>query len=851
MTSRRIAISLSLITSLLGIGTACEDSGSFTIVDTDKADPISGLTDTDPPIFDTDPSAAYTDEDADGVTADVDCDDDNADVYPGAPEIADSTDNDCDDLIDEGTEVYDDDGDGFAEVDGDCDDDNDAIFPDAAEAADTLDNDCDGLTDEGTDLFDDDGDGFSEVDGDCDDDNPDQNPDQEEVYDQLDNDCDSLIDEGTPFFDDDGDGFSEAEGDCDDGNDTIFQGAEELNDNLDNDCNGWADDYMVCTGAVGDYSTIQAAINNSIDGWTVAVCPGTWDENVVINNRNITLTSLSSADPATIRGDGGSSVVQVTNAQDVSVMGLILTGGQAEDGGGLRCDDAELNLMGNVITDNNALNNGGGVAAEDCTIQFSDNEVTNNIAGNYGGGMYIEDSDGNVDGNLLADNESYEGGGLFIDEGGGGGFFGGGGGAETNVRNNEMRNNFVSTIDEESWGGHGGGGGGLWYDGDSEISGNLIIGNESLYNGGGVFTNYGKASFIANTVQDNISHEDGAGIYTNYSEMLIQDNLFQDNEAYDDAGGLRLYRGDCDVYDNVLIGNIAGDDGGGMKVSHARGHEIGRNIYQDNSAGDAGGGLELDNDTSDVYDCEFIGNTATRGAGLHAWLPEETHILESLLFLENVASDCGGGIQLDNSEYRTDLYNVTMVDNEADDGGAICLDIFYWDAEDAPGEVEDYYEPNTLHVFNSFIYDNDAEDDGGAIYVKAGEVEASNVYFENNDAPNGAAFATKEEASLEAVNNIIMNSGGGPIAVAEDGGSIVMRFNNFWENDGGFEGTDNPIGEDGNFEANPRLDDDFTLQNNSPCINAGDPSIDDGNGSRSDIGAYGGPSGAPADIGPL
>ena len=31
-----------------------------------------------------------------------------------------------------------------------------------------------------------------------------------------------------------------------------------------------------------------------------------------------------------------------------------------------------------------------------------------------------------------------------------------------------------------------------------------------------------------------------------------------------------------------------------------------------NEAGDAGGGLELDNDTTDVYDSEFVGNIASR-----------------------------------------------------------------------------------------------------------------------------------------------------------------------------------------------------------------------------------------------
>ena len=111
------------------------------------------------------------DQDGDGYPAADDCDDGNAAINPGATEVCDGVDNDCDGEIDEDvttTWYQDADGDGFGDSDvtadacekpsgyvptgNDCDDDEAEAFPGNTEVCDGIDNDCDGEVDEDEDM---------------------------------------------------------------------------------------------------------------------------------------------------------------------------------------------------------------------------------------------------------------------------------------------------------------------------------------------------------------------------------------------------------------------------------------------------------------------------------------------------------------------------------------------------------------------------------------------------------------------------------------------------------------------------------------------------------------------------
>jgi hypothetical protein len=159
------------------------------IADTNFIKPEKFGANVDTAIWDVDVVDSSVDSDGDGYSpAGGDCDDSNIATYPGAPELCDGENNDCDDPswpVALPTEL-DEDMDGYAECLGDCDDADAARSPGLPEiGCDGIDNDCDPGTSDAADL-----DGDTHVcDVDCDEGNPDTYPGAPEVNDAGDNQC--------------------------------------------------------------------------------------------------------------------------------------------------------------------------------------------------------------------------------------------------------------------------------------------------------------------------------------------------------------------------------------------------------------------------------------------------------------------------------------------------------------------------------------------------------------------------------------------------------------------------------------------------------------------------------------
>ena len=284
--------------------------------------------------------------------------------------------------------------------------------------------------------------------------------------------------------------------------------------------------------------------------------------------------------------------------------------------------------------------------------------------------------------------------------------------------------------------------------------------------------------------------------------------------------------------------------------------------------------------TSESSDCGYRETCTTytdsyRGGGIY--VDGAGPSLIDLVVLENVLPDyayselsstdtlyvysMGGGIYVANG--TPTVTSSLLLLNSADEGGGLWLDgdsnvsvtktAFGQNDASSGGGVASY---GSLSLTASGLAFNTASGAGGnfggaAFSVGGGTSSFLNVTMYSNIGAGGSGYVGASGTATLS-NSIAATNTAGPILDGEVGASVTVAYSDVYDGAGSNYGSlTDETGVGGNISADPAfsgagttwLGSDFQLDASSPAVNAGNPAAayNDVDGSRNDMGAYGGP----------
>ncbi len=576
----------------------------------------------------------------------------------------------------------------------------------------------------------------------------------------------------------------------------------------------------------GDIESIQGAINQAGHGDTILVSRGVYNENLNFKQKRLVISSefLFSGDSLDIAqtiidGGGTDAVVKINGSVDERALlaGFTIQNGSSEYGGGIQCfngpsvrlqdlriinnsatygagiyleRNADVEIKRTYIANNNAQSSGGGLFCYISKPQIKDSIIGQNNAGGSGGALYLRQSDGYELSNLyLFQNQASKGGGVYSQASSG------------SVRDIECIENSSYSY------------GAAFY---SLVDSLQISGLDCRFNY--AEDQYGQAVYISESIinLDGYSVEGNLcyGIRCYVGKVYMANGQVTNNNGY----GLSAYCTELVIHNSTFTDNM----GNGISVS-------GNGTYLATSA--------------KIYNSQISRNTAEYGGGIRVGGGVFDLVLNDLTIDGNIASENGGGIYLLGiSSDDFDLKHLNINNNQAGRvGGGIYI---------GTSPIT-----QTIAMKNSLVYDNVAGVRGGGVeFYHSGKFNIVNFTFSGNEAPYGSAI-NSYNSSL-ALNNSIFHGSSIPSIAFEGHFALQDTLSvNYSMIEGGtnsilLEDDEIILWGDGNLDENPLFvdvsSDDYRLTNSSICIDAGDPntSSNDSDGTRNDMGAFGGPEGA-------
>ncbi len=594
--------------------------------------------------------------------------------------------------------------------------------------------------------------------------------------------------------------------------------------------------WTVDVGGTGDFESLSAAVDAAASGDTLSVAAGTYtDECIDFAGKDLTIVGDDSASPKLVQGASDcSNLLTMESGETVSITGLSVQNAESRvlyAVGGATVDLTEVS-----ISDSGNWNGWSGtIWLTSSTLTVTDSTITGNT-GSYGGALYAASSTITLTGTEISDNNGWYGAVAFLDG--------------------------TNTLTLE----------------DCSVSGNW-----TYYSGGIRSTSGGTITLTDSEFSSNTLYSGSGGVLSVdwASAVTISGSTFEDNSATSNGGALHFYANyaTVDISDSHFEGNTSsGGYGGALFSEWYPSIEISDSTFTDNSAYYGGGALAVWYDTTlSIEGAEFDGNIADYGYGgaVSFYDGDQSHgvTIDSSRFVENSAYSDGGAIDLS----WADNVDITASTFEANSGG-----------NDAKGGAVDMYVVNDVTLHGNTFCNNEAGT-GGAVneqWIYVSDTWTNNLFVENT-ASYGGARARYAAYVGEVVNNTFVGnralvyggawyanydyadfrnnavahtpSGNGLYAIEPYSGSESTLAYDAWDDNapidaGGYfsavegDGGEHVWGDEldglGFFDYSFDGDcsnDDLRPAPGSVLIDAGDPDLEDPDGTRSDIGAFGGP----------
>jgi predicted outer membrane repeat protein len=326
--------------------------------------------------------------------------------------------------------------------------------------------------------------------------------------------------------------------------------------------------------------------------------------------------------------------------------------------------------------------------------------------------------------------------------------------------------------------------------------------------GGGAFYVLGFSKVIISNCRISNCKSDvypgGGGIQCSGSSPVIANNIISNNTTTFGGGGICCENASPIITNNRISNNLASGGGGGIEcfgIYNASNAIISNNIISNNSAS-YGGGISSINNSPKILNNFISNNTASNGGGIYCGNDGTPAIINNAIS-NNSATDGGGGICCDYTYGNPSFANNTFSNNSAARGGGLFCALY-----------------SNITLQNSILWGNTASTSGQQVYL---DDENSDPVFNYCDVQGGPdAFGLNSGIFYTGIyqNNLDTI----PMFVSPSAGSGA-----------GFDGVTAV----------------WSLQEASPCINAGTPDTTGlglpaldlaGNprikGDRIDIGAY-------------